>query len=734
MLFRMLPDLRFRLQWSPTVVNRLLGNSLRIRSDGISDQQVLEGDRMAIRVGVDAGGTFTDVCMISDDGKLEIFKLSSSPQDPSEAISGGVEAIIAETGASAEDVGYLGHGTTVATNALLQARGAKTGVITTAGFRDLLELGRQRRPDLYDLQVDKPEPLVRRSLRIEVPERALADGSIRTPLDEAAARQAVWALRDAGVEAIAVCFLYSYLAPEHEDIIGQIVAEEFPDAYLSLSHDVLAEFREYERLSTTVVNSFVGPLMSRYIQRLRKRFREIGVPVEPYITQSNGGIISLDVAAETPVRTVLSGPAAGVVGAVNVAATAGFDNIITFDMGGTSTDVALISNREPSMKLDQEVAGYPIRTPMLDINTVGAGGGSIAWIDSGGHLKVGPQSAGAVPGPACYDQGGTDATVTDANVHLGILSRNALLGGRMPIDPTRSDRAVADLAAKLGLETEQVAQGIIDLATVNMARAIRVISVERGHDPRDYTLVAFGGAGPLHASRLARELEIPRVMVPAIPGILCAYGLLVADLRTDFSRTHVLRLEPAALPAINSGYVDLEVDAGAWFDREKLSQEERRTRRIADMRYVGQNYELPVPVPDGELTTETIALLRTAFHQAHDQAYGYAAEDEPVQLVTLRVEAFGAVHPPEPEEIQTGGDLASALIAQRRTYLPEAGGWIDVPLYDRGRLSAGLSVDGPAIVEQMDSTTLILPEQTAEVDRHGNLIVSDNQTGEAGAQ
>lgn len=684
---------------------------------------------MSVRVGVDAGGTFTDVCLITSDGKLGVYKLSSSPDDPSDAIGAGVDAILDTEAWLTSSVAYLGHGTTVATNALLQSRGVKTGVITTGGFRDLLELGRQMRPDLYDLQVDKPDVLVPRHLRIEVPERALADGSIRQPLDLDAARAAVRELRDAGVEGIAVCLLYSYLNADHEDAIGQIVAEEFPDVFLSLSHDVLAEFREYERLSTTVVNSFVGPIMSRYIQRLRARFRDAGIPVEPYITQSNGGIISLEVAAETPVRTVLSGPAAGVVGAIDVSRKAGFPNLITFDMGGTSTDVALINDGEPSMKLDQEVAGHPIRTPMLDINTVGAGGGSIAWIDSGGHMKVGPQSAGAIPGPACYDHGGTEATVTDANVSLGVLSRDALLGGRMPIDPSRSDRAVADLAGRLNLQPEQVAQGIIDLATVNMARAIRVISVERGYDPRDYALVAFGGAGPLHAGRLARELEIPRILVPAIPGILCAYGLLVADLRTDFSRTQVMPVTTEQLSTMNQAYRELEAEAGEWFDREQLSTGERRTRRIADMRYVGQNYELPVIVPDGELTDAVLSEIRTAFHQAHEQAYGYAADDEPVQLVTFRLEAFGLVSPPEMDRLESGGSLDEALSGYRHAWLPEAGGWGDVPLYDRTKLTAGMIIDGPAIVEQMDSTTVLLPEQQATVDPYGNLVIEETGKG-----
>lgn len=680
---------------------------------------------MTVRLGVDAGGTFTDVCLMYEDGSLALFKLSSSPSHPDRAISDGVSAILGQERLSADEVDYFGHGTTVATNALLELRGVPTGVITTDGFRDLLEIGRQRRPDLYDLQVDKPVTLVRRAHRREVPERVLATGEVLTPLDTDAVRAAVRDFREAGIQAIAVCFLYSYLMPEHEDAVGRIIAEEFPEAYVSLSHDVVAEFREYERLSSTVVNSYVGPIMSRYVRQLGARLTEQGIKVPPYITQSNGGIISIEVAADTPVRTILSGPAAGVVGAAMVAGHAGFQNVITFDMGGTSSDVALVSNGETPIKLDQEVAGYPIRAPMLDINTVGAGGGSIAWVDSGGHMKVGPQSAGADPGPACYDQGGTDATVTDANVRLGILSREALLGGRMPIKASAADDAISHLANRLSLADEEIAQGIIDLATVNMARAIRVISLERGHDPRDYTLVAFGGAGPLHAGRLARELDIPRILVPTMPGILCAYGLLVADLRTDFSRTQYLPAQVESLPAINSGFQDLEQSAREWFIYERVAQTDQRTRRIADMRYVGQNYELSIPLPEEDLSASNLPVVLQSFHLAHERTYGFAEESEPVQFVTLRLEATGAVPAQTLKEIPSGGAIEDALIGYRNAFLPEAGGWSVVPLYDRGKLAAGLAIDGPAIVEQMDSTTLILPGQRAVVDRVGNLIISE---------
>lgn len=686
---------------------------------------------MGVRVGVDAGGTFTDVCLIDHGGALEVFKLSSTPRDPSEAIAGGVTAILEQTGSAADEVQYLGHGTTVATNALLEGRGVPTGIITTEGFRDLLELGRQVRPDLYDLQVDKPTPLVRRKDRIAVPERILPTGGVLRPLNRDAVREAVRTLRGAGVQALAVCLLYSYLTPEHEDAVAEIVAAEFPEAYLSLSHDVLAEFREYERLSTTVVNSYVGPIMSRYIRRLRERIRAVGIPTTPYITQSNGGIISLDAAAETPVRTVLSGPAAGVVGAQYVSQEAGFPDIVSFDMGGTSTDVALITQGQSNLKMEQHVSGYPIRTPMLDINTVGAGGGSIAWIDSGGHLKVGPQSAGADPGPACYGRGGTQATVTDANVALGILSRESLLGGRMPIDATAADAAVDRLAEQLGLSREEVAQGILSLVTINMARVIRVISVERGYDPRDYTLIAFGGAGPLHGARLARELDIPRMLVPMIPGILCAFGLLVADLRTDYSRTLVLPTTADSLSLADRVLAELRAVADRWFAREGIAEDDRQVRRVVDMRYVGQNYELSIDLPDRPLGPNELRAILDAFHAAHEQAYGYAAADEPAQFVTFRLEAAGRVPTPELPRVPRGGNPEDAQVGARSAYLPEAGGWTDVLLYDRMSLRAGAVFGGPAIFEQMDSTTLVLPGQRVEVDGYGNLILTDTKDKEA---
>lgn len=681
---------------------------------------------MTLRLGVDAGGTFTDVCVVTDEGRIVTFKLPSTPGDAGEAIVDGALAALAAADVSLADVGYFGHGTTVATNALLQLTGAKTGVITTAGFRDLLDLARQQRPHLYDLQADKPQPLARRRHRLEVPERMRFDGSCEQPLDEGAVLAAARFLRDEGVEAVAVCLLYSYLYPAHEQRIGELLAEEFPGAFVSLSHEVLAEFREYERLSSTVVNAYLGPLMSSYIGRLGERIAAAGGQVEPYLTQSNGGLMTLRAAAEFPVRTVLSGPAAGVVGAVAVARAAGRPNVISFDMGGTSTDVALIERYEPRASLDMMVSGYPIRTPMIDINTVGAGGGSIAWIDSGGHLKVGPQSAGAAPGPAAYGRGGTAPTVTDANLALGFLNRRHLLGGQMPVDSAAADAAVAGLADQMGLPPLDVAGGILAIVTANMARAIRLISIERGHDPRDFALLAFGGAGPLHAARLARELDIPIIIIPPTPGLLCAMGLLVSDLRSDYSRTVTLAARDDALPQLRQVLGELIRDAGQWFEREQVGGADRRIRTYADMRYVGQNFELTIELSDGDLTEPGLVTLLTTFNNVHEQAYGFAAPSEPVQIVTLRVEARRVVpSASSPELGRAPVGSAPPDSGTRRIYLPEAGGWSEGRVFAREELLAGHAFEGPAIVEQMDSTTLVLPGQRCEVDLVGNLNITE---------
>ncbi len=680
---------------------------------------------MTWRVGVDAGGTFTDVCLFDDaTGRVTVWKVASTPDDPSRGIAEGVAEGAGMVDVAPAAIGYFGHGTTVATNALIQHRGVRTGLITTAGFRDLLEIGRQKRPDLYDLQVDKPPVLVPRDLRLEVPERLRHDGSVEIPLDEAAFRAAVRQLRAAGVQAVAVCFLYGFVRTEHEETARRILAEDFPEAFACVSHQVAPEFREFERMSTTVVNAYLGPVMRGYIERLGGRLASLGMIATPHLTQSNGGVIGFEQAARLPVRTVLSGPSTGVVGAQAVARLAGYSDLITFDMGGTSTDVALLQGGVCRMASEAVVHGYPIKAPMLDIHTVGAGGGSIAFVDSGGLLKVGPRSAGADPGPVCYGLGSAEPTVTDANVVLGTLNPIFLLGGRMAVRQDLARDAIGRLAATLGMDEMATAQGIISVVTANMARAIRVISVQRGHDPRDYTLVAFGGAGPLHAARLARELEVGRILVPRNPGILCAMGLLLTDLRADFATTRLHTLSTAALGDIFHVFRGLVARAEAWFVEEGIEVAARRVTRTVDMRYAGQNYELAIALPDGAIGPATLEVLAEGFAAAHQRMYGFVAEGEPVQLVTFRVEAAGVV--PKASFVaqpDAGPDASDAVVARRQVWLPEAGGFVDCPVYDRERLRAGNRIGGPAIVEQMDATTVVLPDFVARVEPYLNLIL-----------
>jgi N-methylhydantoinase A len=680
---------------------------------------------MAWRIGVDSGGTFCDICLFDDEsGRVEVWKVSSTPDDPSRGIAQGVAEGTGNVGADPAAIGYFGHGTTVGTNALIQHRGVPTGLITTDGFRDLLEIGRQKRPDLYDLQADKPEVLVARDLRLEVPERIRHDGTVETALDEQALREAARALKAAGVQSVAICFLYGFVRPAHEVTARRILAEEFPEAFACASHEVAPEFREYERMSTAVVNAYLGPVMQGYIRRLAGRLKELGLTTTPHLTQSNGGVIGFEQAARLPVRTVLSGPSTGVVAAQELGKMVGIPDLITFDMGGTSTDVALLQGGQCRLTGEAVVHGYPIKAPMLDIHTVGAGGGSIAHVDSGGLLKVGPRSCGAFPGPVCYDKGNTEPATTDANVVLQTLNPTHLLGGRMAVRQDLAKAAIGRLAEQLGLDVMATAQGIISVVTANMARAIRVISVQRGHDPRDYTLVAFGGAGPLHAARLAKELEIRRILVPRNPGILCAMGLLLTDLRADFATTRLTLLEPAVAPVIEAAFADLATQADHWFAEEEIPAEKRQIRRTVDMRYAGQNYELPVALPEGPVTEASLKALAEGFAAAHQRQYGFVAEEEAVQLVTFRVEATGLVakasFTPQPD---AGPDAGAAIIGKRDVWMPEAGGWVSCPVYDRAALKSGNRIAGPAIVEQMDATTVVLPGMTGRVEPYLNLIL-----------
>jgi N-methylhydantoinase A len=682
------------------------------------------------RVGVDSGGTFTDVCLFDEDnGRVEVWKVSSTPDDPSRGIAQGVEEGMRRVAPEAGDqpgspVTYFGHGTTVATNALIQHRGVKTGLVTTDGFRDLLEIGRQKRPDLYDMQADKPPVLVPRDLRQEVPERVRHDGSIDTALDEVKMREAAVALRDAGVKAVAVSFLYGFIRPEHEARAVAILREEMPEAFISAGHEIAPEFREYERLSTVVLNAYLGPVMRSYIEKLTPRLEALGMTATPHLTQSNGGVIGFAAAAGLPVRTVLSGPSTGVVGAQAIGKLAGFEDLITFDMGGTSTDVALLQGGQCRLTSEAVVHGYPIKAPMLDIHTVGAGGGSIAHVDAGGLLKVGPRSCGAFPGPVCYDKGSTEPATTDANVVLQTLNPTHLLGGRMPIRQDLSKASIQRLADQLGLGVMETAQGILSVVTANMARAIRVISVQRGHDPRDFTLMAFGGGGPLYAARLAKELDMKRVLVPRNPGILCAMGLLLTDLRADFAATKLLPLAPASVGEVAEGFATLIARAEDWFEHEEIEPAKRQLSRTADMRYAGQNYELAVPLPEGPVNAATLDALAAGFEELHRQRYGFIAEGEAVQIVTLRLEATGLVKKAElVRHAEVGPDASGAITGQRPVWFPEAQDFVPTPIYSRDELKPGHRFAGPAIVEQMDTTTVVPPGMNVRVDPYLNLIL-----------
>lgn len=684
---------------------------------------------MVLRVGVDSGGTFTDVCLLDETtGRFTVWKVPSTPDDPSIAISEGARRILDNLGTPVRPaVSFFGHGTTVATNALIQGKGARAGVVTNAGFRDLLELARQRRPHLYDLQTDKPPALVPRDRRHEVDARIHFDGRVETAPKEAEIRAVARQLGARGVEAVAICFLYSFVDPAHEKQVAAILKEELgASVFITASHQVCPEFREYERLSTTVVNAFLGPVMRGYLERLTPRLVETGITAKPHITQSNGGTISFESAAELPVRTVLSGPSTGVVGALETARMVGIEDLITFDMGGTSTDVALIEAGRPGLTTEAEVHGYPLKTPMIDIQTVGAGGGSIAHVDTGGFLKVGPRSAGAEPGPVCYGLGNDQPTVTDANVVLGVLDPDVLLGGRMPIDRNRAVAAIEALGSGIGLNGPETAAGIVQVVTANMARALRLISVRRGHDPRDYCLVPFGGGGPVHAGRLARELGMERILVPRNPGILCAMGLLLTDLSHDFSVTRRLRLDIENVSEIRETIHQLVAEAETWFTAEAVAPERRLLVLSADMRYAGQNHELHVDVPDLADDAAFVAGLAENFAAVHHRHYDYTAPEEPVEIITFRLRASGIVEKPAfPSAEDAGPDPATAIVSSRPVYMAETRAFAETPVYDRDRLLPGNRIIGPAVVAQFDSTTLVLPGQIATVDRFFNLFLSE---------
>ena len=622
------------------------------------------------------------------------------------------------------------HGTTVATNMIIERKGAKTALITTKGFRDLLEIGRQTRPSLYDIMEDKPETLVRRALRREVDERTMADGTILRKVNRDEVLRVLSQLKEKGVESLAVCFLFSFLNPENERIVEQCIKETWPEVYCSVSSTILPEFREFERLSTTVINSYLGPRMKMYMQ---DRIRQVGVRVEPYITQSNGGVMSISSTIQTPVQTALSGPSAGVMGAVYVAKAAGFLDIITYDMGGTSTDVSLVKDGIAEYTTKRKVCGLPSGVPMIDVHAVGAGGGSIAHIDNAGALKVGPESAGANPGPVAYNLGNEQPVVTDANLVLGRINPHYVLGGRLKIDAQLSRAAMKkQIADPMGLSVEAAAQGVISVVNSNMARAIRVITVEKGHNPSDFTLVAYGGAGPLHAVHLAQEMGIHTVLIPPAPGALCALGLLTADIKKSYVKTALIPYDQATPEQINQAVLPLMEEGSRWLASENVPEQRRQFHNVAEMRYVGQNYELQVEIPAGLVDQADLDRMKEDFFRAHEMNYGYYNPNAPVQFVNFRSEAIGQVQKPRLAELTGHMETPSGAVIDHRDVYFEESGLVRCPVYDRSKFGRCPRVDGPCIVEQMDSTTVIPPNTWFEVDIHGNLIVNAFGDGKGG--
>jgi N-methylhydantoinase A len=695
--------------------------------------------RSTYRLGIDIGGTFTDAALVDEHtGMVRIVKVPSTPVDPALGFMTAVERALSYCHGDGTAVRLLVHGTTVATNALIEGKTARLGMITTRGFRDVLEIGRQIRARLYDVHLTKPRPLVSRRWSFEVSERLDAAGQVLTPLDLEEVRHIARQLKTAGVEAVVCCLLHSYINPAHERQVAAVLREEYPEAFLSVSADVCPEFREYLRASTTAVNAAIMPLVWRYLEALERRLHERGVTAPFYVMQSSGGVMRVQSAKQRPVYMVESGPAAGVIAAGAFAEPHGYRHVLSFDMGGTTAKVGLIQDGQPRLSTEFEVggqaitplgegrgSGYPVRTPVIDLVEVGAGGGSEAWIDAGGALRVGPRSAGALPGPVCYSQGGTTPTITDANVLLGRLNPAFFLGGEIALDVEASRAAILERCARpLGMTPLQAANGIIEIANAHMMAAMRLISIQRGYDPRDFILVAFGGAGPLHANALARELDIPTILIPPSPGIASALGMLMTDIKHEFvaTRRHVVsHLDPAALDAL---FDDFMAQGAVLLEAEGIAASQRHMLRSVDLRYKGQSHELSVAVPVGPLTPQHLAALQQQFHAAHTRAYGYAAPEDPIELVNVRLTALGTSPKPQLQALSPGsGDSREAVKGQRQVWFSEIADFFSCPIVDRLRLRWGDVVLGPAIIEELDATTAVHPGYQAQVDQHGNLLL-----------
>jgi len=684
-----------------------------------------------ILIGVDVGGTFTDVVVTdTESARTAIHKVPTTAENPALGVIRGLEEICARARVAPAEVAHLMHGTTIATNAVLEHDGARTGMVTTAGYRDIVHIGRHQRPQHYSIMQEVPwqnRPLVRRRHRLTVPERLTPPrGEVETALDEEAVRAAARRLREAGVEAIAVCFLFSYLNPAHEDRARAIIEREFPDCFVTTSASVSPQFREFERFTTAAMNAFVGPRVRGYVRELEGALGVAGFAAELHVMGSNGGVASAATVSERPVLTLLSGPAAGVLGGSMSGELCGRRNLITFDVGGTSADIGLVRDgafSEASAR-DTWIGGYPVMAPMIDIHTIGAGGGSIAHIDAGGAFRVGPESAGAHPGPAAYGAGGERATVTDAHLVLGRLPPNHFLGGEMALDLEAAGAAVARLGGEIGLGRDEAAAGILTIVNANMANAIRSRTVQKGHDPREFALVAFGGAGPLHGVEVARELGIPEVIVPPYPGITSAVGLLTTDLKYDAIRTEFQISGEVDAARLTADFDAMQTGLAAQFVRDGLAEASTAYGRSGDLRYVGQGYELRVPIADGPVGEASLARLFEDFETLHRGEYGHVFPDSPIEIVNIRLTGVGRMPKIALDGAAgTGADAAAESVACTFR-LDGALAAMDTPLHARERIAAGAALEGPAIVVQTDSTTVVPPGARARADAGGSLIIA----------
>ena len=687
---------------------------------------------------IDIGGTFTDVLLYDEEtGSLWAAKVSSSPQQPAQAFMSGLHLALDSAKSKLSQIHTLLHGTTIVTNTLLEEKTASVGLLVTKGFRDLLEIGRQQRPALYDLMADRKAPLVPRQRVREVQERVGADGREVVPLNLEIANDQIQILKEFGAESLAIVLLFSFFNPDNENRLGELAQKYFPERSIFLSSQISPEFREFERASTTVVAAAVAPKVLSYLQAIRENLDAAGWQQDSlYIMHSGGGTLPPQEAMRKPHTMIESGPAAGIIASAQLAQRLDLERVIAFDMGGTTAKAGLILDGQPLYAAEYEVggemhrggrargSGYPVRFPMIDVAECGAGAGSIAWIDPGGHLKVGPESAGADPGPACYGKGGTQPTVTDAYLALGYLHPDSILGGELSLDPELATRALRQRVCKpLNMNLQEAALGIVTIANANMLRTLRLVSVVRGHDPRDFTLVAYGGAGPLHATTLAEQLAVRRVIVPRFPGLFSALGLLHADVTTDFVQTVMFTLTPENLDDLNAALDRLNAKADVWFRRMKVPSKKRMISVSADLRYKRQNYELRISLPGARISLEDIATIQTQFHKAHEAEYGHSTPSETIQAVYLRLRAVKPLKKPKlkPLSDENGGTIHPTSGDPRFVRFSE--GQMQCQVYQRDNLKAGMTLRGPAIIQEKEATTLVERQWCLQVDQFGNMVI-----------